>query len=91
MSTERSVTRVKVASQIHAEVVSIVALRAFGDCIQDSDTPTVMRSRIRKLIVLKLGLMGLRADDLDEAVNDTALLMERADKIVGDLLAKVKK
>lgn len=83
-------TRVRIASQIHAEAVAIVTLRAFGDCICDNDTPAMIRQRVRGLIGLKLKLLGLQDGDLDDAINDSAALMEQADKIVGDLLTKAR-
>jgi hypothetical protein len=88
MPIERTPTSLRFASKLHAEAVAIVGLRVLADTIQDYESGATIRARIRRLIQLKLVDIGLADRDLDEAINESARMMDEADKIARDLITK---
>lgn len=74
----------KFASQVNAEAVAIVALRALMHTITDHDTPLAIRERIRDLIAVKSAFLGIDPSELDTA-------LDSPDDVVATTNAELKK
>jgi len=82
--TDASATRGKLraASQVHAEAISIIALREVLRSITDYDTPEGIRQRIRDLVAVKSTAMGLDAQNFDAKLEESAELIAQVDQAI---------
>ena len=71
--------RLKFATQIHAEAVSIIALRALAHSIGDGDTGAQVRAKIAGLIEEKSQRMGLNGEDFEPAMDRNFAAIEAVD------------
>ena len=84
--TEPGRSRLKFATQVHAEAVSIVALRALAGSIGDHETPAEIRARIHRLIEVKADAIGLNAGDFDADMDRNYAAIEAADRCLEKIL-----
>jgi len=91
--TDASATRNKLrtASQVHAEAISIIALREVHRSISDGDTPEGIRQRIRDLIAVKSTAMGLDAQNFDARLEESAEIIAAAEAAYQKALQGVRK
>jgi hypothetical protein len=82
--------KLRVASQVHAEAVAIVALRAVSGSITDADTPAAIRERIKDLIAVKASWITCEDKDFDALLGDTAGAVRAADRWLRATLAKMR-
>lgn len=76
----------KFATQIHAEAVSIVALRALARSIGEFDTGAQVRARIAGLIADKAQRMGLAGDDFEPTMDRNFAAIEAVDAALTRIL-----
>lgn len=85
-ATDQGRGRIKFATQVHAEAVSIVALRALAASIGDHETPADIRARIHLLIGVKADAIGLNAGDFDTGMDRNYEAIEAADRCLEKIL-----
>lgn len=86
MSTEQRRSRLRFATQVNAEAVAIVALRAVMRSIGDHETPQQIRERIRDLIAVKAQRMGLDVPEFDAKLEESDAVIAAADKALEQAL-----
>lgn len=88
--TEPGRSRLKFATQVHAEAVSIVALRALASSIGEHETPELIRARIHRLIAVKADAIGLNAADFDAGMDRNFEAIEAADRCLEKILTRTR-
>lgn len=78
--------RLKFATQVHAEAVSIVALRGLAHSIGDADTGAQVRAKIAHLIADKAQRMGLNGGDFEPAMDRNFAAIEAVDAALTRIL-----
>lgn len=71
--------RLKFATQVHAEAVSIIALRGLARSIGDADTGAQVRAKIAALIADKAQRMGLDGSNFEPAMDRNFAAIEAVD------------
>ena len=80
----------RIASQVHAECICIITLRALCRSIQDYETPEQIRQRIKDLIAVKAEAIGIDEGDFDDVVERAHETLKAADEALAKALKKVK-
>lgn len=82
--------RVRVASQVHAEAVAIIALREVCRSIGDHEKPEAIRQRIKDLIAVKAEGIGVDEGNFNEVVERAHEVVQAADDALADVIKKAK-
>lgn len=86
----RQKSRLRFATMINAEAISIIALREVLRSITDQDTPEGIRQRIRDLIAVKSAAMGLDVQDFDSKLEESDAVIAAADVALQAALKPVR-
>ena len=84
-------SRLRFATMINAEAISIIALREVLRSITDYDTPEGIRQRIRDLVAVKSTAMGLDANEFDSKLEASDEVIKAADAAFEQALERARK
>jgi hypothetical protein len=88
---QRTNPKQRIASQVHAECIAIIALREVCRSIHEGDTPESIRQRIKDLIAVKADGIGVgNQAEFDAVVERAHETLKAADEALTKALKKAK-